>query len=80
MARILRYANSLNGISVLHRYPVFDDIYTTNGPEVSYVVNGSEYTIGYYLADGIYPPWATLVGPISMPRGNKNKYFTTKQQ
>ena len=35
--------------------------------------------MGYYLADGIYPPWATLINGISSPQSNKHKYFTLKQ-
>ena len=35
--------------------------------------------MGYYLADGIYPPWATLINGIFSPQSNKNKYFTLKQ-
>jgi hypothetical protein len=36
--------------------------------------------MGYYLADGIYPSWATLVKTISRPMGNKNKYFAKAQE
>ncbi|TXG56996.1 hypothetical protein EZV62_018309 [Acer yangbiense] len=36
--------------------------------------------MGYYLADGIYPPWSTLVQTIHDPRGPKNKLFAMKQE
>lgn len=36
--------------------------------------------MGYYLADGIYPEWSTLVKTIPAPRGNKNKYFAQQQE
>jgi hypothetical protein len=35
--------------------------------------------MGYYLADGIYPQWATLVKLIRRPRDNKAKCFTVAQ-
>ncbi|XP_024314573.1 uncharacterized protein LOC100833375 [Brachypodium distachyon] len=44
-------------------------------PEVNFTVNGNNYTMGYYLADGIYPQWATLVNTKPSPLGQKNKYF-----
>ncbi|XP_062208920.1 uncharacterized protein LOC133910594 [Phragmites australis] len=50
-----------------------------HAPEVNYTINDHNYTIGYYLADGIYPQWATFVKPIPSPQGNKRKYFTKVQ-
>jgi len=44
------------------------------------MVNGNKYTMGYYLADGIYPAWATFVKAFHSPQGNKKTYFTRAQQ
>lgn len=62
---------SNNDLNVLHRSPLLDDLVNGVAPEVSYTVNGSSYTHGYYLADGIYPPWAIFQQSISAPQGRK---------
>ncbi|XP_018854897.2 uncharacterized protein LOC109017023 [Juglans regia] len=49
-------------------------------PPCNYTINGHEYTMGYYLADGIYPSWATLVKTIPSPQGNKKKHFAACQE
>jgi hypothetical protein len=36
--------------------------------------------MGYYLADGIYPSWATFMKTIPEPQGNKKKYFAKTQE
>ncbi|XP_020400181.1 uncharacterized protein [Zea mays] len=50
------------------------------GPQVKYNINGHDYSMGYYLADGIYPSWATFVKTIPEPQGNKKKYFAKAQE
>ena len=70
---------SCNDINVLHRSPVFDDLARGIGPAVKFKVNGRDHDMGYYLADGIYPPWATLINGVSSPQSSKHKYFTLKQ-
>ena len=71
---------SLNDINVLDRSHLFKDLAEGRGPEVKYTINGNEYNMGYYLADGIYPSWPTFVKTIPKPQGNKRKFFATAQE
>ncbi|XP_062188941.1 uncharacterized protein LOC133892271 [Phragmites australis] len=70
---------SHNDINVLHRSHLFAKLAEGHAPKVNYTINSHNYTMGYYLADGIYPQWATFVKPIPSPQGNKRKYFTKVQ-
>ena len=71
---------SFNDINVLRRSPLFDRVVSGTAPQVEYMVNGNKYTMGYYLADGIYPAWAPLVKAFRNPQGNKKVHFTTMQE
>jgi hypothetical protein len=71
---------SLNDINVLDRLPIFAALAEGRTTPVNYIINGHEYTMGYYLADGIYPNWSTFVKPIPRPLGAKRKYFASKQE
>ncbi|XP_075515404.1 uncharacterized protein LOC142550048 [Primulina tabacum] len=56
-----QYAGSNNDINVLSKSHLFVNL--TNGVALpaKYAIQGKEYTMGYYLADGIYPKWSQII-------------------
>ncbi|KAK9290669.1 hypothetical protein L1049_008842 [Liquidambar formosana] len=71
---------SHNDINVLERSHLFANLAEGRTPATNYSINGHNYTTGYYLADGIYPPWSTFVKTIPHPQENKHKNFATTQE
>ncbi|GJR77092.1 putative nuclease HARBI1 [Tanacetum coccineum] len=71
---------SCNDINVLHRSPVFSDVLEGRAPKVSYVVNGHQRNMAYYLTDGIYHSWAAFVKYITSPQIRKHKLFAQHQE
>ena len=53
----LECPGSLNDINVPDRSPIFATLAESRTVTVKYTINGHEYTMGYYLADEIYPNW-----------------------
>lgn len=66
---------SLNDLNILNASPVFNKVVEGVAPKVEFEIRGNKYRFGYYLADGIYPKYATLVKTIACPSLPKEKVF-----
>ncbi|KAF8410951.1 hypothetical protein HHK36_003488 [Tetracentron sinense] len=73
-------SSSNNDINVLQSSNLFVNLTQGIAPPAHYTIQGTEYNVGYYLADGIYPKWSTLVQTISQPQGRKKQYFAMMQE
>ena len=56
---------SLNDINVLDWSSVFLALAEGCTAPINYTIRGHEYTMGYYLANEIYPNWSIFVNTIS---------------
>jgi hypothetical protein len=46
---------SLNDINALNWSSIFTALAEGHTSPINYIINGHEYTIGYYLTDEVYP-------------------------
>jgi hypothetical protein len=69
------YHGSMNDINILDRLPLYSNAVKGEAPQVTYTVNGIDYTFVYWLADGIYPTYASFVKTVSKPRTRRENYF-----
>nr|GEW90340.1 RNA-directed DNA polymerase, eukaryota, reverse transcriptase zinc-binding domain protein [Tanacetum cinerariifolium] len=69
-----------NDINVLDNSSLFDELLDDKSPVAPYVVNGVGFENGYYLADGIYPRWATFVKSFTVANDAKHDYFKKRQE
>ena len=72
--------SATSDINVLDWSSIFFELVEGCAPVVNYSINGNDYTMGYYLADGIYPKWSTFVKTIPSPQGEKRKCFAKLQE
>ncbi|GKD42275.1 ALP1-like protein [Tanacetum coccineum] len=75
-----RVADANNDINVLDNSSLFDDLLNDTTPVVPYVVNGVGYEKWYYLADGIYPQWATFVKSFTVANDAKHASLKKRQE
>ena len=68
-------SSSNNDINVPKFSNLFSKLAQGTAPPANYTIQGQEYNMSYYLADGIYPKWSTIVQTISDPQGPKKKLF-----
>ncbi|GJU75074.1 ALP1-like protein isoform X1 [Tanacetum coccineum] len=73
-------AGANNDINVLDNSPLFDNLLEDIDPVAPFVVNGVGFEKGYYLADGIYPQWATFVKSFTVANDEKHSYFKKRQE
>ena len=72
-------SGGFNDITILEHSPIFHPYCMGLVPPVEYEVFGNTYRLPYFLCDGIYPKWATLINakkeglPEATPA---QKYFT----
>ncbi|XP_076919819.1 uncharacterized protein LOC143580761 [Bidens hawaiensis] len=69
-----------NDIVVIIASRLFDRLVNGVGPNTSFSTNGVKNEYGYYLVNGNYPDWATLVHIFTCPTDDKRKYYKKKHE
>nr|GEZ71422.1 protein ALP1-like isoform X1 [Tanacetum cinerariifolium] len=80
LACVFGVADANNDINVLDNSSLFDDLLEDKAPVAPFVVNGVGFEKMYYLADGIYPQWATFFKSFTVANDAKHSYFKKRQE
>ncbi|GKA53864.1 ALP1-like protein [Tanacetum coccineum] len=73
-------AGANNDLTVLNNSPLFDDLLDGIDPVAPFECNGVTFEKGCYLADGIYPQWASFVKSFTVASSEKNILYKRKQE
>ncbi|XP_071680459.1 uncharacterized protein [Lolium perenne] len=74
------YLRAPNEDDIKHLMEINEKRENEEAPTYNYKVMNNEYTIGYYLADGIYPDWATFVKSVKDPQDRIEAEFAKAQE
>jgi hypothetical protein len=74
-----RVVKSNNDINVLNQSSLFFDVIRGHTHEVTFIINGNEHHIGYYLTDDIYPSWPVFMKGVPLHQQGKHWLFLAKQ-
>ncbi|KAI7935679.1 hypothetical protein MJO28_016550 [Puccinia striiformis f. sp. tritici] len=77
---IFGLAGTHNNLNVLAMPPIFTNLYNGVTPKCLFIVNGRDYSQSYYLADGIYTDYATIMKTISQLQGLQWQHYAKMQE
>nr|GEU33830.1 ribosomal protein [Tanacetum cinerariifolium] len=78
--RSLQQAGANNDLTVLNNSSLFDNFLDDIAPVAPFEVKRVTFQNGYYLADGIYPRWASFVKSFTIARDEKCAVFKRRQE
>jgi hypothetical protein len=71
---------SNNDVNVLDRSPLVTNMLRGPSDDLTFTVNGKQYSRYYLLTDGIYPPWSCFVQTIHSPQDEKRAHYSKMQE
>ena len=80
LACIFEVPSSNNDVNILDQSPIFNDILLGKALYAYFKVNGNEYKFGYYLMDGIYPPYSTFMKVFRQSIEKRDKLFKRRKK
>jgi hypothetical protein len=75
-----RTAGALKDINVIQRSTIFEDQIAGTGWDVRFEVRGRQYDHAYYLTDGIYPDWSTMIKAKGVSQDAPSQHFKKLQE